>query len=314
MAISSRARTVRVSFVLSLALLGGCGGEVTAGADGGISTTAAGGNSTGGAGGTSSTGGGAGTTTSTDCGPCDWECCGAQCVNKGNDIKNCGACGEECAGPNPYCDKGVCGVPPCEGAQCGPAGLCCGAACCATGELCCTVPGPVGDMTSCLPPDENGTCPTGCATCQCNSPETPIATPDGERRIADIRVGDLVYSVHDGAIVAVPVVAVQRVPAPAHVVRRVTLEGGRVLEVSAAHPTADGRHFSDLRAGGELDGIPIVAASTIPFAHDATFDILPASSTGTYFAAGARIGSTLVQGAASKREVQAPENRGAHSQ
>jgi hypothetical protein len=109
-------------------------------------------------------------------------------------------------------------------------------------------------------------------------------------------VGDLVYSEHEGAIVAVPVRAVTRVPATGHVVQRVTLEGGRTLEISGAHPTGDGRHFRDLQAGGELSGLAIVDVRTVPFSYDATYDILPASSTGTYFAAGARIGSTIDQG------------------
>jgi len=38
---------------------------------------------------------------------------------------------------------------------------------------------------------------------RCASPDTPIATPDGERPIAELREGDLVYSVDGGAIVPV---------------------------------------------------------------------------------------------------------------
>jgi hypothetical protein len=34
-------------------------------------------------------------------------------------------------------------------------------------------------------------------------------------------------------------------------------------------------------------------AELVPYAYDAAYDILPASSTGTYSAAGALIGSTL---------------------
>lgn len=43
-----------------------------------------------------------------------------------------------------------------------------------------------------------------------------------------------------------------------------------------------------------MDALHTVASvATVPYLHDATYDILPASSTGTYFAAGVEIGSTL---------------------
>jgi hypothetical protein len=128
----------------------------------------------------------------------------------------------------------------------------------------------------------------------CAAPDTPIATPDGEQAIASLRVGDLVYSQDHDAIVVVPLLAVGHTSVTQHRVVRVTLDDGRVLEISAGHPTADGRTFGDLLAGGKLDAQHwIRSAELVPYTHDATFDILPASSTGTYYAAGALIGSTL---------------------
>jgi hypothetical protein len=38
---------------------------------------------------------------------------------------------------------------------------------------------------------------------------------------------------------------------------------------------------------------PVASAELVPYGYDATYDVLPASSTGTYFVAGALIGSTL---------------------
>jgi hypothetical protein len=76
------------------------------------------------------------------------------------------------------------------------------------------------------------------------------------------------------------------------------METGAVLEISGAHPTADGRTIGALRVGDELDGLRVVGASVVPFVHDATYDVLPDSDTGTYFAAGVLIGSTLAAGAA----------------
>jgi hypothetical protein len=57
----------------------------------------------------------------------------------------------------------------------------------------------------------------------CAAPDTPIATPSGERPIASLEVGDLVYSVHDDALVAVPLVLVNRKRVFEHRVVEVTL-------------------------------------------------------------------------------------------
>jgi hypothetical protein len=148
---------------------------------------------------------------------------------------------------------------------------------------------------------ERGICTPSGFVCRwgtrCAAPDTPIATPFGNRPIAELRVGDLVYSVEGQAIVVVPIRAVQKLPVTsAHTVTRVTLAGGGLLEISAGHPTADGRSFGDLRAGDLLGGVEIeTLVRAAPYAHPFTHDILPDSSSGTYFAGGALIGSTLAE-------------------
>src|SRR5207342_2602901 len=123
------------------------------------------------------------------------------CVNPGNDILNCGACGIACAGAHPYCANGSCQTGwPCTlvGAACNPGSTCCGGQCCTGTQICCTVTlGP--GVTGCFEP-VNGTCPTGCSGCVCAAPTTPVATPMGDRPIADIKVGDLVYSIDHGSL------------------------------------------------------------------------------------------------------------------
>jgi hypothetical protein len=133
-----------------------------------------------------------------------------------------------------------------------------------------------------------GNCPI------CASPDTPIATPDGERPIAELRVGDLVYSVHQGATVAVPILRVGSTPVHNHHVVRMTLDDGAILAMSPGHPTADGRPLSSLSPGDRFDdGHSVARAELVPYEHDRTYDVLPASDTGSYFAAGAAVGSTL---------------------
>ena len=307
-------RIERLTIMLSITALFplGCGGEVTTGGVGGAGTAASSGSggsmATGDATSTSATTGTGSATSSSGststsassstgggCGDCGgFTCCGTSCINKNNDIKNCGSCNNICPGPNPYCDNGTCGKPPCSaGSICEAGELCCGTKCCKTGELCCAVPGPIEMGPSCAPPTSDGTCAKGCLGCVCASPDTPIATPMGERMIADLVAGDLVYTVRGQAVVVVPILRVNRVAAHDHHVVRVTLDSGRILEISPRHPTAEGRTFADLRPGDRLDGARVVEAVLIPYTHAFTHDILPDSDTGTYFAGGVLIGSTL---------------------
>ncbi len=134
----------------------------------------------------------------------------------------------------------------------------------------------------------------GCAWgAVCASPDTMVATPDGERPISDLRMGDLVLSVDHGALRVVPLRATQRVPVLAHHVVRITLSSGRVVEMSEGHPTAEGVPFRSLAPGMHLGDATIASLELVPYAYDATYDILPASDTGTYVAAGALVGTTM---------------------
>ncbi len=129
----------------------------------------------------------------------------------------------------------------------------------------------------------------------CASPDTRIATPFGDIPIADLAAGDLVYSQDADGIVAVPLLRVVRRPVHDHSVVRLRLDDGSTLEISGPHPTADGRRLADLTPGDVLDGRVVVAHETIPYQHPFTYDILPASSSGSYVAEGVWMGSTLSQ-------------------
>jgi hypothetical protein len=248
----------------------------------------------GGSGGSTGTGGAGGRSCQTDTDCQGFKCCGGRCVNTGNDILNCGTCGHVCNGTQPYCDNGTCATSwPCiMTGTCSTGTVCCGAECCNPGQLCCTVTqGP--SVTACFDP-VNGTCPTGCAACVCAAPTTPIATPTGDRPIAQLRVGDLVYSVDRGALAIVPIRLVHRQPVTGpHRVVELQLAHGAILRISPRHPTADGRQFGNLAAGDVLDGVRVTRVRLVDYAEPFTYDILPASDSGTYFAGGALIGSTL---------------------
>jgi len=212
------------------------------------------------------------------------------------------ACGRVECGPTPGCgffSDGMCAVPaPCDaGSDVADAsddagtdgGVCPAGTCRLPGSTRCEAPtGTLGN--GCCMCGADGLC---AALCQCAAPDTPVATPTGERPIATLRPGDLVYSVHRGAMRVVPLAAVQRVPVRGHRVVRVETDDGVSILMSEGHPTADGRVFGGLRAGDRLDGRRLRVVERVVYPHDATWDILPDSDTGTYVAAGTLLGSTL---------------------
>jgi hypothetical protein len=165
---------------------------------------------------------------------------------------------------------------------------------CAEGEEMCLLNGECALATG---PIGTGLCRGAdgtCAYCRCTSPDTPIATASGNREIQELRVGDLVYSVHEQAIELVPIKLVNRIPVIDHHVLRVEFASGASFEMSATHPTASGKPLSAFGVGDELVGERIVSVTRIPYQHSHTYDILPDSDTGSYFADGVLVGSTLL--------------------
>ena len=108
-----------------------------------------------------------------------------------------------------------------------------------------------------------------------------------------MREGDLVLSMDHGALVAVPILRTRQVLVHDHAVVRLVFDNGERVEISGSHPTADGHRLDSLVPGDMLGDARVLSAEMVPYTHDRTYDILPASDTGTYVAGGALIGSTL---------------------
>jgi hypothetical protein len=73
----------------------------------------------------------------------------------------------------------------------------------------------------------------------------------------------------------------------------VGLAEGRAHVASPGHPTADGRLLGSIASGDVIDGSRVVAADRVPYGYGATFDLLPAGPTATYWADGVLLRSTL---------------------
>lgn len=137
--------------------------------------------------------------------------------------------------------------------------------------------------------------PAGPPNCPiCLSSGTRIDTPSGPVVVTELRAGMTVWTQGaSGAREAAVLLAVASVAAPAgHEVVRIVLADGRELLASPGHPTADGRTLGDLALGASLDGSTVVLVERVPYGGR-TYDLLPAGASGTYWANGVLLRSTL---------------------
>jgi hypothetical protein len=142
---------------------------------------------------------------------------------------------------------------------------------------------------------------------RCLPGDAAIDTPNGSMPIRELRQGMLVWTQdRDGARRSAAIVETVVQPAPRqHEMLHIELSDGRKLEVSPGHPTAHGEPLASLPQGARLDGAQVVIADLAPYHGPATYDILPAGETGTYWANGILLGSTLKDGS-SDEWVAAP--------
>ena len=129
----------------------------------------------------------------------------------------------------------------------------------------------------------------------CLSVGTQIDTPSGSVSVEDLKSGDIVWTVsRAGERIAAPLLRVSHTLASSvHQVVHIVLSDGRELWASPRHPTGDGRLLGELGLGDLLDGASVTSVDLVPYAGSATYDLLPASDTGFYWANGILIGSTL---------------------
>jgi hypothetical protein len=138
--------------------------------------------------------------------------------------------------------------------------------------------------------------PSGQPPCPiCLARGTRIATPFGDIAVEEMQVGDVVWTLDAvGARVALPLIEIGSTPVPAtHGVVQLRLSDGRAVDVSPGHPTADGRKVGDLAPGENYDGAVVASTELTAYTGGATFDVLPAGTTGMYWANGVLLGSTI---------------------
>jgi hypothetical protein len=130
---------------------------------------------------------------------------------------------------------------------------------------------------------------------RCLAADTMIETPKGRINVAEIKIGQEVYSVNsEGAKVVARILKKSKTKAPdSHRVVYLKLSDGREIRVSPNHPAIGGEVVGNLKVGQIYDRAKISLLKIIPYNFEYTYDLLPDSGTGYYFANGILMASTL---------------------
>jgi hypothetical protein len=129
----------------------------------------------------------------------------------------------------------------------------------------------------------------------CLAKGTLIDTPIGQIPVEQLTKGMSVWTVDDsGNRITTEIVETSATQVPTFFqVIRIELSDGRSVSASPGHPTAGGKNVADYQVGNILDGEQVVRSDYIAYESGMTYDILPAGSTGLYWANGILLGSTL---------------------
>jgi hypothetical protein len=136
--------------------------------------------------------------------------------------------------------------------------------------------------------DTNRPCPI------CLSENTTIDTPYGYVSVKAIHEGDAVWTsdIH-GSRQIVKVLKTTKVQVKNHQMSHIKFDDGRQVYVSPSHPLADGRPIGSIVVGDTLDGASVILSELVPYQGEYTYDILPSGDTGTYWANGVLLKSTI---------------------
>jgi hypothetical protein len=129
----------------------------------------------------------------------------------------------------------------------------------------------------------------------CLAKGTLIDTPIGQIPVEQLTRGMSVWTLDDsGNRVVADILETSATPVPSffHIIR-IELSDGRTLIVSPGHPTAGEKIVADYKVDDILDKAQVVYSDYLIYESSMTYDILPAGSTGQYWANGILLGSTL---------------------
>ncbi len=129
----------------------------------------------------------------------------------------------------------------------------------------------------------------------CLSENTRIDTPSGPVLVKNVPEGAPIWTSNSSGSRRISVVMkTGRVKVPErHQMVHFVLSDGRELSASPGHKLADGRALGSILPGDIVDGAQVIIAEIIPYKGNYTYDILPSGETGTYWANGVPVRSTI---------------------
>lgn len=129
----------------------------------------------------------------------------------------------------------------------------------------------------------------------CLASNTLIATPNGDVKVTDLKIGMSVWSRDaQGKKIARTIIKLSHTPvSSSHQVVHLVLSDARQVWVSPNHPLINGRSAATLHVGDGYDGATVISADLVPYWDTATYDLLPNGDTGAYWANGILLRSTL---------------------
>ncbi len=147
----------------------------------------------------------------------------------------------------------------------------------------------------------SGTCVSN--TTRCLHPSTLISTPTGYKSIKMLKRNERIWTLDgNGTKVVGKIVTVSKsLTSQTHHLIHLTLADRREMLVSPLHPLSDyEKDIRDLQRMPKYDGARIVSISHYYYPNQYTYDILPSGETGSYWANGILLGSTLSRNAPEK--------------
>lgn len=131
----------------------------------------------------------------------------------------------------------------------------------------------------------------------CLASNTSISTPSGDINVKNIKVGMHVWSLNKkGEKVVSTITKISSTNViKTHKVVHLVLFDKREVWVSLNHPTINVLSVGELKVGDLYDGSKVWTSEFINYWDNKTYDILPDSETGYYWASGILLGSTLAQ-------------------
>lgn len=131
----------------------------------------------------------------------------------------------------------------------------------------------------------------------CLPGSTLIDTPQGQKLITEIQVGDSVWTADElGMRQQAIVIKTNKQPVPStHQMLHIAFEDGRTLTASPNHPTFNYQLLDSLVVSEGYNNSFITKLEKLDYIEEFTYDILASGSTGNYWAEKVLIGSTLKQ-------------------